>query len=95
MHFTLQLLKEGLRDGLDPVLIGHLAFGIMSSAKTEPMEPGGSWVGSVSDLFEISTALQRIEGTRAIGTELFEKMLEAEIHGLGEQVSRFDRNRFA
>lgn len=94
-HFLPQLLKEVLRDGLDPVLVGRLALGMIRGAGAEMCDPGSSWVSSASDLFEIATALQRIEGTKTIGTELFEEMLGAEVYGVGEQLSSFDRNRFS
>lgn len=93
-HFLPQLLKEVLRDGLDPILVGKLALGMIRGVGAEMRDPGSSWVSSASDLFEIATALQRIEGTKTIGTELFEEMLGAEVYGVGEQLSRFDRNRF-
>lgn len=94
-HFLPELLKETLRDGLDQVLVGRIAIGIIRGAGAEVNSPGSARVSSASDLFEIATALQRIDDARMIGTELFEDLLAAEIYGIGDQLGRFDRNRFA
>ena len=92
-HFLPQLLKEVLRDGMDPVLVGRMAIGMIREADVE--KPSNTWVSSASDLFEISTALQRIDDVRIIGIELFEELLGVEVYGVSDELGRFDRNRFA
>ena len=77
------------------MLIGRIAIGTIRATGTEMGNPGSTWVSSASDLFEIATALQRIGETRTIGTELFEELMSVEVYGIGNQLSQFDRNRFA
>lgn len=72
-----------------------MAIGMIRGAGTEMTNPGSTWVSSASDLFEIATALQRIDNARTIGADLFEELLSAEVYGVGDQLGRFDRNRFA
>ena len=94
-YFLPKVLKDVLRDGMDPVLVGSVALGMIRSADSMTQAAGGGWITAVSDFFEIATALQRIAETRLLGIELFEELLAVDVHGISEQVDRFDRNRFA
>jgi hypothetical protein len=93
-HFLPDLLKEALRDGLDPALVGEVALGMVRAAVVEGRGSGSGWTSSSADLFEIATALQRIDEARQLGTDLFEALLTLEVYGIEEQMGRFDRNRF-
>ncbi len=93
-HFLPVLLKSSLRDGIDPFLVGEVALSMVKANGGEEPNQGSRWASSSSDLFEIATALQRIEAARHIGTELFEALLALEVYGIEEHMGRFDRNRF-
>lgn len=92
-HFLPDVLKEVLRDGMDPSLVASVALGIVRGAGSQLGDARTSWATSAGDLFEIATALQRTHAANE-GIELFEALLEAEVYGLDEAMMRFDRNRF-
>ena len=93
-HSLPDVLKEALRDGMDPSLVASVALGIVRGAGSQLGDARTSWASSAGDLFEIATALQRTHAVRE-GIELFEALLEAEVHGVSEAMARFDRSRFA
>ena len=94
VHSLPNVLKEALRDGMDPGLVASVALGIVRGAGSLLGDARTSWATSAGDMFEIATALQRTRAARE-GIELFEALLEAEVHGVSEAMARFDRNRFA
>lgn len=93
-HFLPNLLKTGLRDGIDADLVAQVALGMLRAASDELGNVSSRWATSAPTLFELATALQRIASTRLKGTELFEALLLADAHGIDEEMGRFDRNRF-
>ena len=95
MHFLPRLLKEGLREGLNPILIAEVALDMVQDGDAVDWVIGTPWQVSASVLFEVATTLQRIGSARQLGVELFEAILAAEVNGVGEELARFDRNRFA
>ena len=92
-HFLPEVLKEVLRDGMDPSLVANVALGIVRRDSSQLGDARTSWATSAGDMFEIATALQRTYAARE-GVELFEALLEAEAHGIYEAMAHFDRNRF-
>jgi hypothetical protein len=94
LHFLPDLLKNSLRDGIDPTLIGKVALGMVKASGIEGRNRGSGLGTSFSNLFEIATALQRIEVARHLETDLFEALLALEVYGIEEHMGRFDRNRF-
>lgn len=91
-HFLPDLLKEVLRDGMDPNLVGSVALSVVRGAGGRLGDARTAWAGSAGDLFEIATALQRTPAARE-GIELFEALLDAEVHAVDAAMARFDRNR--
>ncbi len=91
-HFLPDLLKEVLRDGLDPHLVADVALGIVCGTGRQLGDVRTTWAGSAGDLFEIATALQRTAAA-AKGIGLFEALLDADAHTVDESMARFDRNR--
>ena len=91
-HFLPDLLKEMLRDGMEPGLVGSVALGIVRGGGSQIGDARTAWASSAGDLFEIATALQRTSAVSE-GIELFEALLEAEVYSVGEAMARFDRNR--
>ncbi len=90
-HFLPTLLKEALREGVDPHLVGRVALSTVRGAGVRPGDARAAWASSAGDMFEIATALQRT-GAAEGGIELFEALLEAEVHDITEVMARFDRN---
>jgi hypothetical protein len=83
--FLIDRLQELLRDGMDAPLVASVATAVVAG------KAGVRWEGSAGDLVGIALALQRLPETRADGTALFERLMEAGTYEADDALRSLDR----
>src|SRR4029077_1726192 len=69
-------LKALLADGLDPLLVAGVANAILDEGGQAIGDYRNRWAADSGDLTQIAMTLQKIEGSRAAGLVLFERLMD-------------------
>jgi hypothetical protein len=84
-------LKELLADGFNPHLTWRVANAILDAAGPGVGDMRTAWSRDAKDLIQISLTLQRIDGTRTMGLDLFKRLLDLGAYEATKVLNEIDR----
>ena len=92
--FLVEGMKGLLRDGWRPRLVHRVISALITKTASELGDIRSGWSADAGELADIALTLHRIPETRAMGLQLFERLMEARSYGLDERLSAIDRTAF-
>ena len=93
-YFLLKGLKGLLRDGWKPILVHAVASALITTSKKDLGDIRTSTAAHAGELADIALTLHRVQETRELGLELFERLMDARSYGLDERIAAIDRLAF-